>query len=168
MGVCGCVCGCVCVCVCNICIDVKLLILSFSPEGYSVLFNFAGGHSISLGLCPTKLPVKWDIQLGQLDVPAFNCQCLVMGRGSTQEPQSRFYLFLHGCHNLYFAETMSPMLFLIISPRSCRRCIFGYFGNPSPKHYFLDVQHAGQTLWILVKTPLDNIGCRTSFSRSTS
>ena len=31
---------------------------------------FAGGHSISLGLCPTKLPVKWDIQLGQLDVPA--------------------------------------------------------------------------------------------------
>ena len=30
----------------------------------------AGGHSISLGLCPTKLPVKWDIQLGQLDVPA--------------------------------------------------------------------------------------------------
>ena len=31
----------------------------------------AGGHSTSLGLCPTKLPVKWDIQLGQLDVPAF-------------------------------------------------------------------------------------------------
>ena len=30
----------------------------------------AGGHSTSLGLCPTKLPVKWDIQLGQLDVPA--------------------------------------------------------------------------------------------------
>ena len=29
-----------------------------------------GGHSISLGLCPTKLPVKRDIQLGQLDVPA--------------------------------------------------------------------------------------------------
>ena len=33
-------------------------------------FLIAGGHSISLGLCPTKLPVKWDIQLGQLDVPA--------------------------------------------------------------------------------------------------
>ena len=30
----------------------------------------AGGHRISLGLRPTKLPVKWDIQLGQLDVPA--------------------------------------------------------------------------------------------------
>ena len=28
------------------------------------------GHSISLGLCPRKLPVKWDIKLGQLDVPA--------------------------------------------------------------------------------------------------
>ena len=24
----------------------------------------------ALGLRPTKLPVKWDIQLGQLDVPA--------------------------------------------------------------------------------------------------
>ena len=35
------------------------------PFGFS-----AGGHSTSLGLCPTKLPVKWDIQLGQLDVPA--------------------------------------------------------------------------------------------------
>ena len=34
-------------------------------------FNLnAGGHSISLGLCPMKLPVKWDIQLGQPDVPA--------------------------------------------------------------------------------------------------
>ena len=30
-----------------------------------------GGHSTSLGLCPTKLPVKWDIQPGRLDVPAF-------------------------------------------------------------------------------------------------
>ena len=28
------------------------------PFGFS-----AGGHSTSLGLCPTKLPVKWDIQL---------------------------------------------------------------------------------------------------------
>ena len=47
----------------------------------------AGGHSISLGLCPTKLPVKWDIQLGQLDVPANFSE---MGRGSTQEPPCRF------------------------------------------------------------------------------
>ena len=30
----------------------------------------AGGQSISLGLCPTKLPVIWDIQPGPLDVPA--------------------------------------------------------------------------------------------------
>ena len=47
------------VCVWNIWTDVKLLLVL--P---------AGGHSISLGLCPTKLPVKWDIQLGQLEVPA--------------------------------------------------------------------------------------------------
>ena len=35
----------------------------------------AGGHSTSLGLCPTKLPVKRDIQLGQLDVPASSPMC---------------------------------------------------------------------------------------------
>ena len=40
----------------------------------------AQGHSISLGLCPTKLPVKWDIQLGQLDVPAI----LILGKGLMQ------------------------------------------------------------------------------------
>ena len=51
-----------------------LLICLFSPmmseNRVSFQLNFAGGHSISLGLCPTKLPVKWDIQLGQLGVPA--------------------------------------------------------------------------------------------------
>ena len=30
-------------------------------------FSTAAGHTISLGLCPTKLPVTWDIHL---DVPA--------------------------------------------------------------------------------------------------
>ena len=29
-----------------------------------------GGDSTSLGLYPTKLPVKWGVQLGLLDVPA--------------------------------------------------------------------------------------------------
>ena len=37
---------------------------------YPVTTINSRGHSTSLGLCPTKLPVKWDIQLGQLDVPA--------------------------------------------------------------------------------------------------
>ena len=46
---------------------------------YFISFQ-AGGHSISLGLSPTKLPVKWDIQLGQLDVPA-SAFVSVMGRG---------------------------------------------------------------------------------------
>ena len=53
--------GRVCVCVWNIWTNVKLLIFIVSKRR---------GHSISLGLCPTKLPGKWDIQLGQLDVPA--------------------------------------------------------------------------------------------------
>ena len=52
----------------------------------------AGGHSISLGLCPTKLPVKWDIRLGQLDVPApfFN---FVNGNRLSQVPACRFVSF---------------------------------------------------------------------------
>ena len=50
----------------------------------------AGGHSISLGLCPTKLPVKWDIQPGQLDVPA---SVLFPRDGTwlTLEPPCRFF-----------------------------------------------------------------------------
>ena len=32
-----------------------------------LFLNLQEGYSISLGLCPTKLPVNWDIQLGQLD-----------------------------------------------------------------------------------------------------
>ena len=49
----------------------------------------AGGHSISLGLCPTKLPVKWDIRLGQLDVPA-PFSIFVNGNRLSQVPARRF------------------------------------------------------------------------------
>ena len=34
-----------------------------------------------------------------------------MGRGATQEPQCQFiYLFLHGCHNLYFRRNHVTVL----------------------------------------------------------
>ena len=75
--------ACVCVCLCNICIDVKPNLFYF----FSLLL--AGGHSISLGLCPTKLPVKRDIQLGQLDVPAiFRCNFDWHGTRPSLEPHS--------------------------------------------------------------------------------
>ena len=54
-----------CVCVCAPCSHRDSFDLCTELSSFR-----AGGHSISLGLCPTKLPVKWDIQLGQLDVPA--------------------------------------------------------------------------------------------------
>ena len=82
---------------------------------------------------PTKLCMMVEAGADHPGVPAllwlpvvqgllpFNCQCLLMGRGSTQEPQCQFiYLFLHGCHNLFclhqnlpqfLAETMSPTVF---------------------------------------------------------
>ena len=67
----------------TICTDVKLpsvcfVLLLLVQQDF--LAMYAGAHSISLGLCPTKLPVKWDIQLGQLDVPASGF-VFVMGCG---------------------------------------------------------------------------------------
>ena len=59
-----CLFGCVCVC-------VSSSVPKSDSQKASKPILKAGGHSTSLGLCPTKLPVKWDIQLGQLDVPAF-------------------------------------------------------------------------------------------------
>ena len=32
--------------------------------------SWAGGHSMSLGLCPTKLPMTWDTRVGHSGVPA--------------------------------------------------------------------------------------------------
>ena len=69
---------------------------SILRSGLHVIFiTIAGGHSISLGLCPTKLPVKWDIQLGQLDVPAIFHRD---GKGLSQVPQ----------HYQFFEFTRSP------------------------------------------------------------
>ena len=56
----------------------------------------------------------------------FNCPCLLMGRGSTQEPQLLFiYLFLHGCHNLYFSASEPSSVF---SPKPCRQQYYWFFG----------------------------------------
>ena len=75
---------------------------------FCVLINnflamYAGGHSISLGLCPTKLPVKRDIRLGQLDVPA-PISFFVNGNRLSQVPacRSKPFHFLHCCRNLTF------------------------------------------------------------------
>ena len=89
-----------CVCVWTICTDVKLPLVSWWLWFVFSWFwtMFAGGHSISLGLCPTKLPVKWDIQLGQLDVPA-PVSNFVNGDRLSQVPACRlnfsFWIMLH-------------------------------------------------------------------------
>ena len=71
---------------------------------------------------PTKLCMMVEAGADHPGVPAllwlpvvqgllpFNCQCLVMGRGSTQEPPSQFYFFTVATICI-FAETMSPMYF---------------------------------------------------------
>ena len=56
-------------------------------DAFAFICFIAVGHSISLGLCPTKLPVKWDIQIGQLDVPE-NFPSFLHGMRLCQEPHS--------------------------------------------------------------------------------
>ena len=71
--------------------------------GYSQ--QYAGGHSISLGLCPTKLPVKWDIQLGQLDVPAiFHFPFSVHGIRLSPEPARRIFDFSVTSSSVRFSQ----------------------------------------------------------------
>ena len=92
----------VCVCLCNICIDVKPNLFYF----FSLLL--AGGHSISLGLCPTKLPVKRDIQLGQLDVPAIRLWHGAKPRTTTT------ISYIHGRRNLNFFDVISYVVYMVI------------------------------------------------------
>ena len=76
--------------------------LHFSRKGFVCTFH-AGGHSISLGLCPTKLPVKWDIQLGQLDVPALVSNFRQWRPAKPSTGMSNFPFedpLLHCCRNL--------------------------------------------------------------------
>ena len=53
----------------------QLRFACLSPLPFSIRFSClqvhkAGGHSISLGVCPTKLPVIWDTGFDQSSVPA--------------------------------------------------------------------------------------------------
>ena len=57
----------------------------------------------------------------------------------------------------YFAEIMSPMNFGLFWEAIAETFLLFWIFNMLVK-----------TLWTLVKTPFDNIGCPTSFSRSTS
>ena len=86
---------------------------------------------------------------------------------------------LHGCHNLYcmhqnlpqiFAETISPTVlwFLTYFRRDHVADELWVFLGNNRRNNFLDFNMLVKTLWNLVKTTFDNIGCPTSFSRRTS
>ena len=58
--VCVCVCMCVCVCVC-VCLNLSnTWEQRVTPSTSFSTIKYAGGHSMSLGLCPMKLPVAWE------------------------------------------------------------------------------------------------------------
>ena len=66
--------SCVCVWVCTF----RCMFKSFDVRSGAViypnfrfqLFHSIRGHSMSLGLCPTKLPMIWDTRVGHSGVPA--------------------------------------------------------------------------------------------------
>ena len=61
-------------------------------------FSPAGGHSMSLGLCPTKLPMTWDTRVGHSGVPA-----------EVQPFQN--YMVMKQCLVLLFGFHVSKLLF---------------------------------------------------------
>ena len=99
---------------------------------------------------PTKLCMMVEAGADHPGVPAllwlpvvqgllpFNCQSLVMGRGSTQEPPNQFYFFTVATICI-FAETMNRRCILLFSPKPHRRLHFDFFVNIMPLMYFDDV-----------------------------
>ena len=74
----------------------------------------------------------------------------------------------HGCHNLYFAEVAEgSCTFIYFFAEVYCRCSGVYF-ETHRRNFYLEFQHADQTLWILVYSPVDNFGYSSSFSKSTS
>ena len=122
-----------------------------------------------------------------IPVPAF----ISVWRGAKpRTPTTIIFNLLRCCRNLESNLVIYGYLncirtFLSFSPKPCRRQYFDfltYFAEiMSPMNFGLFWEAIAETLlllwifnmlvktlWTLVKTPFDNIGCPTSFSRSTS
>ena len=152
------------VCVCNTWTDVKLLLwtlfIMFINARELLLWtclSMHGGHSISLGLCPTKLPGKWDIQLGQLDVPAIRLfQFSWHGKGLTPTTE---ILVLHGCRNLRFSSVSFSILFA--------RYFYGHGKGLSREPYSDYFLFRGLCLWLGWRFRKTSICSQFSSKRST-
>ena len=105
-----------------------------------------------------------------IPVPAF---LFVWQAAKPRTAQLKFYFTVATI--CIFAETMSPMYFWLFRRNHVANVLFDYFGEPSPKpispltlFFVLSTCWSYSTLWNLVWTPFDNIGCSTPFSRSTT
>ena len=165
---------CVCVCVCNIWTDVKLL--WFEP--FHICrgsFHICRGTGADLPIQSNEaMAFRWMSGLInhlylQNSVWTVDQAVTLRCFESTRLPQSV----------LHASEPSS-----VFSPKPCRRQYYDFLthfrrdhvadelwvilGNNRRNIIFWIFNILVKTLWTLVKTPFDNIGCPTSFSRSTS
>ena len=167
-------------CVCNIWTDVKLLwLLRFYI--CRELFHLQGATAPFISPWPTKLLMFGeDMQSDQLHVPAF----FGHSKGPSLEPQPQYYTICctvvaiwNQCWNLHASEPSSDfrrnhiadsIMFLTYFCRDpVADELWVILGN-NRRNIILDFNMLVKTLWNLVMTTFDNIGCPTSFSRSTS
>ena len=48
------------------------------------VFPFAGGYSMSLGLCPANIPMTWDIRYDRSDMTCLQIMLMVMKQAGRQ------------------------------------------------------------------------------------
>ena len=164
------------VCVCNIWTDVKLpwLLPFYSCRKPVYICRGRQGRCMAVA---NEAPCSW-LGYGVWSTPR---TCFFRhSKGPSSEPQPPWFYsstvatICSLCIRTFLrilAETISPTVFLnfwyifaeIMSPMN-----FGSFWETIAETLFWIFNMLVKTLWTLVMTTFDNIGCPTSFSRSTS
>ena len=138
-----CVCACVCVTHLNRCKGFILVQLT--------ICLFQQGRAAPLAYCTQRSYCHWwEGEADHLPVPAessLNCwtscpfqflqSVLVNGKGLSQVPPIQWLYFFTVATICVFAETTSPTVILIISPKPCRPCLLWLFWKTIAETYFI-------------------------------
>ena len=166
------------VCVWLICRDVKLrrLFVFCLCRGHAAIMQTHANEAMHDGGSRGWSPWCTCIVVTTCCSGFASIQLSMSGDGKRLNPRtSKSILFLHGCHNLYFRRNHVADVFWLFRRNHVADVFFDYSGKPSPKpcspltlFFVLSTCWSYQTLWNLVWTPFDNIGCSTSVLRSTT